>query len=275
MRFLGLRGITESHELGSVMKIVVAIAALEEGVVTLDEPIDCENKKKTSINGMSFTTVHPDGVIPFSKVVENSNNIGMVKVAMRLGPKLVEYYTKLGFGKKTGIELPGEHDGFVNPANKWSKRSIVSFSFGYEVSATVAQLAKMFTAIANDGFEVQPTIIFEKQSDNHKKIISDSTLLQIKDILKNTVEQGTAKRALVRGYNIMGKTGTATMLIDGKYSEDHNLYTFAGIVEKNNYKRVIVTFVKDTNLKNVHASNITAPLFARIAEKMLIHERIL
>src|SRR3990167_7240421 len=80
--------VTESYELGSVMKVFVALAALQEGVITQDEEIDCENTKETYINGMKFSTVHEAGKIPFYRVMEVSNNIGMVKVAMRLGPKL-------------------------------------------------------------------------------------------------------------------------------------------------------------------------------------------
>lgn len=270
------RCVTETYELGSVMKIIVAIAALEEGVVTPEELIDCENTKATAINGMKFTTVHANGIIPFSEVIEHSNNIGMAKVAMRLGPTLADYYTKLGFGKKTGIELPGEQDGFVNPPKNWSKRSIISFSFGYEMTASILQLAQAFATIANNGYGVRPTLLLDKQATDNKQIISEQTIQHVKSMLRNTVEKGTAKKALVKGYDVMGKTGTAKMLIDGQYSDDHNLFSFAGIVEKGDYKRVIVTFVKDAEQRRgIYAAQVTAPLFGTIAEKMLIHEKVI
>lgn len=269
------RSFTESYELGSVMKVIVAMAALEEKVVTPDELIDCENTKETSIKGMHFTTVHPDGIIPFSQVIVDSNNIGMAKVAFRLEEKLADYYKLFGFGKKTGIELGGEQDGFVNPPKNWSKRSIISLSFGYEVTSTILQLAKSFAIISNDGFEVNPTLLFDKKQPIKKRLLSHETIETMKEILKNTVEKGTAKKAIINGYNIMGKTGTANMVVDGKYSYEHNVYTFAGIIEKDNYKRVIVTFVKDSEMHGIYAAQVTAPLFNKIAEKMLIHEKIL
>jgi len=267
--------ITESYELGSVMKIHVALALLSEGVVTIDELIDCENSKETVIDGMHFTTVHPDGIIPFSKVLVDSNNIGMVKVTKRLGPKLIDHYKRMGFGKKTGIEFPGEQAGYVNPAHKWSKRSIISLSFGYEITATLLQLAAAAGIIANNGCKLTPRLLLNAEPKaEQERLYPEEVIQQIKAIMKETVDAGTAKRARIKGYTIMGKTGTANMVIDGKYSKEHNVYTFEGIIEKDNYKRIIITFIKDSPLKHLYAANTTAPLFEKIAEKMLIHEKI-
>lgn len=269
--------LTESYELGSVMKIFVALAALAENVVTPDELIDCENTKTAVIDGMRFTTVHPDGIIPFAKVVVDSNNIGMVKVAKRLNTKLVDHYKRMGFGQKTGIKFPGEQQGYVSPPQCWSKRSIISLSFGYEITATLLQLARAVSVIANNGINVRPYLVIDQNIKQHsqEQIYTPEAIIKIKEIMKQTVEEGTAKRAAIKGYNIMGKTGTANMVINRQYSQDHNIYTFAGIIEKGNYKRVIVTFIKDSPLKNLYAANTTAPLFEKITEKMLIHDKII
>lgn len=268
--------ITESYELGSVMKVFVALAALQEGVVTADEEIDCENKKETYVNGMKFSTVHVDDKIPFYRVMEVSNNIGMVKVATRLGPKLYDHYKNFGFGKKTGI-FAAEQSGFITPPSQWSKRSIISLAFGYEITANLVQLAKAFSIIANGGYDVMPKLIYDDKEifKSEKQLYSNGVISEIKNILRGTVEKGTAKKAIIKGYDIMGKTGTANMVVDGTYSYDHNVYTFSGFIEKDNYKRVIVTFIKDSKLKNIYASTVAAPLFNRVAEKMLIHEKIL
>jgi len=266
--------ITETYELGSVMKVFVALAALEEGVVTADEEIDCESRKETYVNGMKFSTVHEDGKIPFSRVVEVSNNIGMVKVALRLDKKLYDHYKKFGFTKKTGI-FAGEQAGFITPPEQWSKRSIISLAFGYEISANLIQLAKAFSAIVNGGYNIHPQLIFNKTCPYNEKLYSDESIQIIREILKGTVEKGTAKRAIVKGYDIMGKTGTANMVVDGAYSYDHNVYTFTGVVEKDNYRRVIVTFIKDSELKGLYASTTAAPLFNKVAEKLLIHDKVI
>lgn len=313
--------ITDAHELGSVMKVCAALAALEEGVVTPDELIDCKGCLTTQIDGRTINTVQAHGIIPFSDVIALSNNIGIAIVAKRLGTSLYDHYKKLGFGCKTGIKFPGENTGFLNPPELWSKQSIISLSYGYEVSMTLLQLASAFSIIAT-GYKVTPVLIrsnpsihsptlhygehsgradeninsCEKKEKNNslpplalsvlrssakenvskgKKLYSDSTRDTIKNILEKTTLYGTARKAAIKGYRVMSKTGTANMLIDGTYNPDKNIYTCAGIVEKDNYQRVIVTFVKEAQQKNIYASTVAVPLFESVAERMLIHDKVI
>jgi len=268
--------ITDAHELGSVMKVCAALAALEEGVVTPDELIDCKNCLTTHIDGRTINTVQAHGVIPFTDVIALSNNIGIAIVAKRLGEKLYDHYKRLGFGCKTGIKFPGENCGYLNPPENWSKQSIISLSYGYEVSMTLLQLASAFSIIAT-GYKTIPTLIVNPCASygTHERLYSDTTLNTIKGILEKTTLYGTARRAAIKGYRVMSKTGTANMLVDGKYNPDKNIYTCAGIVEKDDYQRVIVTFVKEAQQKNIYASTVAVPLFESIAERMLIHDRII
>lgn len=272
------RPVSEAHELGSVMKPFVALAALEEGVVTPDELIDCGGKKEVLIDGMRVSTVLADGVIPFWKVLTRSNNIGMVKVAQRLGPKLYDYYRKFGFGRKTALNLEGEQAGFVSHPRQWSKRSIVSLSFGYEVSATLLQLACAMGAVANHGYLVLPILLLDplsRQPALLRRVLSEKTVQQMRQILRENVQAGTGQRANIQGYEIFGKTGTANLLINGKYSKQHNIYSFVGWVERGDYLRVIAVYVKDSPQAGLLASMVAAPLFEQIAEKMIIHDRLL
>ena len=269
--------ITDAHELGSVMKVCAALAALEEGVVTPDELIDCKNCLTTHIDGRIINTVQAHGIIPFTDVIALSNNIGIAIVAKRLGTALYDHYKRLGFGCKTGIKFPGENPGFLNHPENWSKQSIISLSYGYEVSMTLLQLACAFSIIAT-GYKVTPTLVrsnpvLPTQCD--EQLYSDATLNTIKEILEKTTLYGTARRAAIKGYRVMSKTGTANMLIDGKYNPDKNIYTCAGIVEKGDYQRVIVTFVKEAQQKNIYASTVAVPLFESVAERMLIHDKII
>jgi cell division protein FtsI (penicillin-binding protein 3) len=272
------RIVNDAHELGSVMKVCAALAALEEGVVTPDELIDCQNTLTTQIDGRTINTVQAHGVIPFTDVVALSNNIGIAIVAKRLNEKLYDHYKQLGFGQKTGIKFLGENVGFLNPPEKWSKQSIISLSYGYEVSTTILQLACAFCIIAT-GYEITPILIKSEYNEENEqlknKLFSDTTRNTIKGILEKTTLYGTARRAKIKGYRVMSKTGTANMLINGKYDPDKNLYTCAGIVEKNDYQRVIVTFVKEAQQKNIYASTVAVPLFESIAERMLIHDKII
>jgi len=270
--------VTDSYEFGSIMKVFVALAALAEGVVQPDELIDCENKAETQIDGMHFTTTKSsvNGEITFSEVVARSNNIGMVKVAKRLNQKLYDHYTKLGFGKKTGLNFLGEQTGYVSHPTKWSKRSIISLSFGYEIAATLLQVARAFSTIANGGNLVTPKLILGQKNLASVKIYETNVVNTVQNILRDTVQHGTGVRAKIRGYDVMGKTGTANLAMDGAYSQDHLIFSFAGIVQKGSYSRVIVTCIK--NVKNPHkkyGANTAAPLFEKIAEQMLVHDKVM
>jgi cell division protein FtsI (penicillin-binding protein 3) len=271
------RTLTECYELGSVIKVFLALAALEAGVVTADEPIDCLGVKEGYIGGFKISTWKGHGILPFSEVIERSNNFGVVQVGLRLGPKLYDFYRADGFGSKTGINFPGEQCGTITPPEKWSKRSIVSLSFGYEIACSLLQLARAMSVISNDGHLVTPRLLLDPEQPIKKseRIYSTQTIQTIRSILEKTVQEGTARKAKIQGYTIMGKTGTADLIVDGKYCKTKNIYTFSGIVEKGNYKRIIITNIKNTPQHTLLAASIAAPLFARITEKMLIHDTIL
>lgn len=269
--------ITDAYEFGSIMKVFVALGALAEGVVQPDEIIDCENRAETQIDGMRFTTTKfsVGGEMPFSEVVSRSNNIGMVKVAKRLGEKLYDHYKRCGFGAKTGVNFLGEQAGFISHPSKWSKRSIISLAFGYEISATLLQFARAFSLIANGGYLVTPTLILDEPRPEPQKKYESDVIEIVQDILRETVQNGTGVRAKIHGYDVMGKTGTANLAMDGSYSQDNLIFTFAGIVQKGSYQRVIVTCIKDAqSSKKLYGANTAAPLFEKIAEQMLVHDRV-
>ncbi len=269
--------IADCYELGSVMKVFAALAALEEKVVTPDELIDCKNSKTAYMDGRRINTWKAHGIIPFVEVIARSNNIGIAAVTKRLGDRLYDHYTRIGFGQKTNVELPGEEKGFVNPPECWSKQSLISLSYGYEITLTLLQLATAYCMIACNGYRVHPHIILPDTPHQElpEQLYSPESIATIKDILEQTTLHGTAHKAIIKGYRVMSKTGTANILDEnGIYNPDRNIYTCAGIVQKDNYQRVIVVSVKEAAEKNLYASMVSAPLFERIAERLLIHDRI-
>ncbi len=270
------RLVTESYELGSVMKPFVALACLEQAVVQPEEIIDCENKKIASINGFTISTWKEYGLLSFAEVIQHSNNIGIAKVAQRLGKQLYDHYKKIGFGTKTTLNWPGEQSGFITSPAQWSRQSLISLSFGYEITATLLQLGCAFCIIANNGIPIKPNLLLNpvnEHDNNQLPLYTQSSITTIRTILEKTVKEGTAKKAALNGYKVMAKTGTANMVINGKYNTEHNIYTVAGIIEKDSYKRVIVTFIKDSPQKKLFASAVAAPLFERIAENFIIHDK--
>lgn len=263
---------TQCYEFGSVLKAFTALAALEEKVVTPDEIIDCHNTKLAYFKKRKITTVIPQGKVPFTEVIQYSNNIGIAKVAFRLQERLYDYFKLFGFGQKTGLHFPGQQYGFINPPNKWSAHSIISLSYGYELSGTLLQLVRAFSLFANDGHLVTPHLIKQAECPITSYIVSHDSITTMRDILQKTTQAGTARYAQIPGYTIFAKTGTANFLIDGKYDPDKKIYCFLAIIERDSYKRVIGCYLKDTHHKHAYASTIVAPLCKAVMEKMIIHE---
>jgi len=269
------RIITDSYELGSVIKGFLALAALEEGKVTPLDLIDCEDRKKTRIAGVPVNTTKQNGIISFEEVIRYSNNIGVAKVAQRLGTKLYDHYSRLGFGKKLGI-FPGENSGSITPPARWSNASLISLSFGYEISSNLVQLAQALSIIAQDGYRVPLRLLkAETVAKPEGPLYKPKTIRDIKDILQKTISKGAAVKARLNGYTVMGKTGTARLITNGRYDSTRHIFTFMAIVEKDTYKRVVVVSVKETAKRGLFASEIAAPLFERVAHKMLIHDKII
>lgn len=268
------RPLTQSFETGSVIKVFAALAALEEEAVELDELIDCEDTKETKIDGIRVRTVIPNGVIPFLQVIQDSNNIGTVKVVKRIDEKLYDYYKEVGFGRPTRLGFPGEQKGFVNHPKNWSRYSIVSLSFGYEITTTLLQLARAYGTIINGGYYVQPRVLTTSPIKKEKLNYSEKTLADLREILQSSIEKGTGKRARIKNYTVLGKTGTANILEGKTYTEEKNLYTMIGSIEKGDYKRVITAYVRETDKKS-YSSVVAAPVFRKIAEAAILHERAL
>ncbi len=271
------RIVTETYEFGSVMKTFLALAALEEKAFTPTDVIDCENTKNGIVNGKKFTTWKAHGLLTLSEIIEYSNNIGTAKIAQTLGKKVYEHYRKCGFGQPTGLNFPGQQKGYITHPKTWSKASLNSLSFGYEIRATLLQLARAFSLFSNGGYLPIPQLTYPLTPPPDKeKLYSPESIMHMRTILEKTCTQGTGHAAVIPGVTVLGKTGTARLLDGaGNYSPLKNIYTFTGIVEKGNYKRVIVTFIKEAARHDLYASGVAAPLFERIAQKMLIHDKMI
>lgn len=274
------RVLTEVHEFGSAMKVFTAMAALEEKKVTPDEIIDCEGKKETSIDGVHITTWKAFGKLTYTDVIRNSNNIGTSKVALRIGTPLYTHLRNCGFSRPTGLGYPGEQIGSLTPPEKWSKLTVPHLSFGYEISGTLLQLARGFAIISNGGYLITPRLLIDPAPQKippAQQVFRPEAIEAIRNITAFNKENDFEHPGLIPGYTVMGKTGSALMLTNGKYDPSRSLYTFVGAVEKGNYRRVIAVTVREPRptAGHTYASTVALPLFKEIAERMLVHDRVL
>ena len=270
------RALADMFEPGSVFKIVTASAALEEKKVTEEDKFFCENGSyRVGPHVLHDHTKH--GLLTFREVIEQSSNIGTVKVAQILGPEIIYKYMKLyGFGSKSGIDLPGEIVGVAKDPRQWSKISIAAIPIGQEVGVTAIQLACAISVIANGGNLMRPYIVSAiKRRDGviirkfspqvRSKVISADTAARMTKMLTGVIEEGTGKMAKLIGFSAAGKTGTAQKLEpNGAYSHSKYVASFIGFAPAEDPIVTIVVTV-DEPYPVYFGGVVAAPVFKNVA----------
>ncbi len=270
------RSICDLFEPGSVFKIVTASAALEEKKVTEEDVFFCENGSY-KVGGRILHDHKPHGNLTFRQVIEESSNIGTVKVAQLLGPDMLYKYIKdFGFGSKSGIDISGEISGMIIPPRTWSKSSITTIPMGQGIGVTALQLASAISVIANGGQLMKPYII-DSVRDNQERIIKQNkpvlvrkvlsldTALRIKKILTGVIEEGTGRLAKVFGFSAAGKTGTAQKLEpNGTYSHNKFIASFIGFSPAEDPILTIVVTLDEPH-PVYFGGVVAAPVFQKVA----------
>ena len=269
------------YEPGSTFKIVTAAAALEEGIVTPSQIIDCGNG---SIE-IARTRIGEHGearwdYLTFEDVLANSSNVGTIRVGLELREKrFYNYIRAFGFGERTGVQLPGESPGSLRRPEKWSQLSNASISIGQELGTTPLQIITAVSAIANGGVLVQPRIV-QKVVDHDgdtvttvevappRRVVSEKTAAVLNEMLKTVVSRGTGHNAALTEHVVAGKTGTAQKAVRGGYSPDKVIASFAGYVPADR-PRLAILVVIDEPKGEQYGGTVAAPVFKEIAEAAL------
>src|SRR5271167_1540196 len=276
------RAVSDVYEPGSVFKTVTYSAAIEQKVVTPDDKIDCQNGS-INVFGMTIRDHEKLGVVTIAEAFAHSSDVGAIKTGMKLGAdRFDEYIRAYGFGAQTGIELPGESRGLKKPLNRWSKVSIGAMSMGQEVGVTAVQIVSMVSTIANDGVYTPPRIVAGELPPNagpkpvmfhppqQHRVISTMTAAQMKKMMESVVLDGTARRAILDGYTIAGKTGTAQKVDPktGVYSKTKYVASFVGFAPVNN-PAITIAVILDSAQGLHQGGQVSAPVFKRIAQQVL------
>lgn len=278
------RAVTDSFEPGSTFKTILAAAALEEGVVGKEDLFYCE-MGKYAFGGKIIHDTHPYGWLPFYKILQVSSNIGFTKVAEKLKKeRYFRYIEKFGFGKTTGIDMPGEIPGLLRRPESWSAVDLATHAFGQGISVTPMQLVMAYAAVANGGFLMRPYVVSRVMSPNGevlaqnqphvvRRAISDKTSQLLASMLKEvTSEGGTGTMANIEGFDVAGKTGTAQKadLAHGGYSAKKRVASFIGFVPAKDPRLVVLVLVDEPEV-SVYGGTVAAPAFRDIARGALSH----
>jgi cell division protein FtsI (penicillin-binding protein 3) len=273
------RAISWPYEPGSIFKLVAYAAAFEEGLIKPDDLVNCGGGQIT-IGKRVIRDTHAYGTLSVEDAFAKSSNGGAIRIAMKLGKeKLYEYISRFGFGRKTGIELPGESRGIVNPLEDWRIDSIGSVAIGQEVAVTLLQAVSAVGAIANRGVWVKPHVIkkvvaqdgralYEPKIET-RQVISEGAAQMMTRIMERVVTHGTARRAInLAGYNVAGKTGTPQKVENGRMSHTKYMPSFAGFLPANDPRLAIIVMLDEP--QGLHqGGSVAAPIFNLIAEAAL------
>jgi cell division protein FtsI (penicillin-binding protein 3) len=296
--------ISDIYEPGSTFKVVAAAAALDLGKVKLTDSFYLENGKY-KIAGHTIKDDHKiNSSASLSEIMEQSSNIGIIKIAQKLGSEdFYSYIRKFGFCSLTGIDLPGEAKGLLASIKNWSALSLPTISFGQGIGVTGLQTINAFSAIANDGMLMKPSVIenIEKanpeatstesavamhivgtkektdsemiesvfESKEIRRVVSAETARMVKRLLKNVVDSGTGRSAKISGYTVGGKTGTAQKVdpVLKTYSAKYYTASFCGIVPAMDPEIVILVIIDEPKGRNYYAASVASPVFASIAKR--------
>ena len=275
------RAVQDMYEPGSTFKVVTASAALEEQVIHPDDPIDCAPGYITFPGRPPIRDVHVYGVLPFTDVIVKSSNVGAIKVGLKLGPeRLGRYVTRFGFGQALAPDFRGENAGMVwNPA-RLDSSALASISMGYQVGVTPLQMASAVSAVANGGTLLEPRVVRAFIHNGHRELVAPKALRRainadtaatLTEIMEAVVDRGTGKPAQVAGYTIAGKTGTASKLINGRYSRSEYNASFVGFVPSRKPELTIVVVIDSPHGRGYYGGTVAAPVFQRIAAAALRH----
>jgi cell division protein FtsI (penicillin-binding protein 3) len=274
--------ISSSFEPGSIFKPIVAAAAIETEAASPEKIFFCENGSyRIGRTEIGEAADHKFGLLSLTKIIQKSSNIGVIKISDELGAsRYYDFIRKFGFGKKSGIDLPGEAAGQLRTLDQWSKLSAASISFGQEIGTTPIQLVSAISAIANGGNLMKPyiakavmqdgKIIEESKPQIIRRVISKKTSRQMVEILKTVVRNGTGKKAGLSGYETAGKTGTAQK-IDPKtqsYSKTAYVSSFVGFAPADAPSIAILVMI-DEPQNTFWGGEIAAPAFREIARQTL------
>jgi len=280
-------GIVNSFEPGSTMKVFLASAALEEGLYSENDIINCLHGK-IEVGKLVFRDHKKYGNLTFEQVIEKSSNVGAITIGMHLHPKMIyKYYKNFGFGVKTNVGLPGEANGILRHFSKWMPSSIGAISIGQEMSVTAVQLALAISVIANKGLMLPARIIKEvrtalgiralgKERKSGRRIVSSKTAEAMAKILVGVVDRGTGKEAAMPGYSVAGKTGTAQKY-DAKiktYSKTKHVASFIGFFPAYAPRLSIVVIVDEPRYPNIWGGTVAAPIFGNIGEQTAMYMNI-
>jgi cell division protein FtsI (penicillin-binding protein 3) len=268
------RAIQTSYEPGSTFKAITISGALEEKLVAPETQLAVPATLQVADRTIGEAHDGGGGSLTVSDIVARSSNVGSVMIGLKLGAERFDHWVRrFGFGKPTGIDLPGEQQGIVLRPDEYSGSSMGNMPIGQGIAVTPIQMAAAYTAIANRGLLRQPYVVAGDRRPP-RRVLSTRTAERISRMLEGVFAAGgTAQEAQVEGYRLAGKTGTAEKAENGGYSKTDFVASFIGYAPARN-PRLLVSVMVDEPRGQIYGGVVAAPAFERIMEFALPYLKI-
>lgn len=269
--------LTDPFEPGSIFKLFTIAAALESNRIPLEKKFNCEQGQyKVGNHTIKEAAGHRYESLTMKEIFETSSNIGTTKVAFHLGAEpLYALLKKMRIGQKTGIELSGESKGIWRHSGTPTPIQLATLSFGQGVSTTVLQMLAAYSAVANGGYWIKPTIFHQEAQDlrlaQGERVLTEQTTAALEKMLEGVVTEGTANNARSTHYRMAGKTGTAQKVGSaGRY--DGIISGFIGYPLDTNQRYVVFVYIDGPEGK-IYGNDVAAPVFAKMMNYLLFKEK--
>jgi cell division protein FtsI (penicillin-binding protein 3) len=264
------RAVSFNYEPGSTFKAFTVAGALQDGVVTPDTVFNIPSVLQVADRHIHDAEDHGDETLSVAQILKVSSNIGADEIGMREGPKRFDYWVhRFGFGAPTGVDLPGEERGIVLRSWQYSGSSMGNLPMGQGESVTPIQMAAAYSAIANGGILRPPHVVKAiggkpTHPPRGRRVISPTAAAEVRDMLRGVLaDGGTASGAAIPGYDLAGKTGTASVVVNGSYSSNDYIASFIGFVPASHPKLLVAVMVDEPH-GSIFGGSVAAPAFQKI-----------
>lgn len=268
----GLRNqaLVDVFEPGSVMKPLAMAAILESGVVNRDAIVDT-SPGWMRLDQFTIRDFRNYGDLDLAGILEKSSNVGMSRLALQLSDTAIwEKYNQLGLGQAPGTGFPGEATGSLPAPVRWSRSERATLSYGYGLSVSAVQLASAYTALANNGVRLPPSLLRLSEPPQGSPAISPTVANDLLNILETSVAAYTGgRRARVEGYRVGGKTGTVRKVGQQGYTTDAYRSVFAGIAPISDPRIVTVVMIDHPRAGQFYGGAVAAPVFSSVTGNAL------
>ncbi len=269
------RAVSFDYEPGSTFKAFTVSGALQEGLITPSTGFEIPDQIKVADRTIHDDTEHPGESLTTSQILAQSSNVGAIKIGLLEGKQRFNSWVhRFGFGAPAGVDLPGDERGATLPLSRYSGSSMGNLPIGQGELVTPIQMATAYSAIANGGVLRPPHIVGKIGGHNvadpvGRRVISPSTASELRNMLEGVLAPGgTASEVSIHGYELAGKTGTASKIDPqtGEYSKSAYVASFVGFAPASNPKLLCAVIIDEPQTGSIYGGVVAAPAFGQIME---------